>query len=72
MVSLVPAYCTSEVAGPEETKKLAVERPPPDSDPFSDGEFEKIMPAGQAKKVSSRLQTETDCAIFPLIQTVWK
>ncbi len=30
------------------TKNLAGKSPPPDSDPFSDGEFEKIAPACQA------------------------
>ena len=38
------------IAGPEETKNQRGKSPPPDSDPFSDAEFEKIMPAGQAKK----------------------
>jgi hypothetical protein len=36
-------------AGPEETKNLAGGIPPPDSDPFSDAEFEKILPACQAQ-----------------------
>src|SRR5260370_11412211 len=34
-----PPSCVSRNAGPEETKNLAGESPPPDSDPFSDGEL---------------------------------
>jgi len=30
-------------AGPEETKNLAGECPPPDSDPFSDAQFAKCL-----------------------------
>jgi hypothetical protein len=44
---LTPAELVSEVAGPEETKNPAGESPPPDSNPFSDAEFEKISPVGQ-------------------------
>ena len=41
-VSPLGYICAS--AGPEETKNLAGRSPPPDSDPFSDAEFEKTPP----------------------------
>jgi hypothetical protein len=34
-----PAVLILLIAGPEETKNLAGECPPPDSNPFSDAEF---------------------------------
>ena len=42
-----PAGITFGIAGPEETKNLAGKCPPPDSDPFSDAKFGKILAAGQ-------------------------
>ena len=42
-----PAVLILLVAGPEGAKNLAGESPPPDSNPFSDAEFEKISPVGQ-------------------------
>jgi hypothetical protein len=42
-----------ELAGPEDAKNLAGKCPPPDSDPFSDAEFEKIQQDWQ-RRISSR------------------
>jgi hypothetical protein len=37
----------SEVAGPEEAKNPAGQRPPPDSDPLNDSDFEDERGVGQ-------------------------
>jgi hypothetical protein len=49
---LFPAQLIPEIAGPEETKNQRERRSPPDSDPFSDVELEKISPARQGQSTS--------------------
>jgi len=38
------------VAGPEETKNQRGKSPPPDSDPFNEGEFRKTLSASSSNK----------------------
>jgi hypothetical protein len=50
-----PRRVESLVAGPEEAKNQRERRSPPDSDPFSEADFEKISPARQAQSRSVRI-----------------
>jgi hypothetical protein len=52
---LTPAVVIALVTGLEGAKEPSGEVPPPDSDPFSDNEFEKISPACQADSPPLRI-----------------
>ena len=51
---LFPARLVLRMAGPEEAKNSSGKRPPPDSDPLSDTESEKISPSCQNNSPRSR------------------
>src|SRR5438034_9869824 len=55
-------------AGPEETKNLAGRNSPPDSDPFSDVEFQKNLQAWQDKSPAANFSHSSLAKILWIVQ----